>query len=331
MATSTIVGRLSAIAFGLLFTAIAAWILLWDVQTLNDLTTDHVQSITALLVAVVTGHFCVVCLRLRSWWVLAFALAWSAATFYCIMGSAGRGAEVAERRSADAARSNDARKDARDELAKARTKRDALTDQFIRECGSGRAGRCNGLKFALDSADSHIAILQVRADNAAPEQTANIKLKHAARLLAFFGGVDQRVAEQAFELLFPVVGPLVTELAAIGCLGFGLGHQQSFPQPFRPRLPRISALLVRISRKRRKPLMITGNGRKSIEILPPISDLEIVMGALSKARGPVSNLELAKLMGCSPGEASKRVDGLSSNRVSKERMGRCVLISVKDG
>lgn len=317
MSVYTIVRMPWAIALGLLFAGIAGWTLLWEVHGFADITLDHVQTLGALIGVIAAGHFAVLALRHRLYvWATILGVAWCAGTCIIITGSAGRVAETAVRKVAEADRSNDVRKDALEELAKARAKRDALGDQFVRECSSGRAGKCNGLKFALDAADSHVAILLVRAEAAAPEQIANVRIKYIARFLAFFLNYDQHRAEIGLELLSPVTLPLLNELLAIGFFGMGLGHGKLKV----PRLPRL-----RIS-KRRKFAPRIGNPLAIRKSTTTIADAEIVMAALARAAKPVSNEELASLMGCSPGEACKRVAGLNG-KLRKQRSGRYVLIS----
>src|SRR5262245_39525374 len=159
----------------------------------------------------------------------AFGLAvlFIAGTFVCVTGSAGRGAEVAQRKSAAAGNVNDARKDIADQLAKARADRAALAATMARECATGEGPKCRGSRASIEYADSHIAILEVRRNDMAPEQEANVRLKHAARVFAFFNpGADVRRIEQGLELIWPFALALIMELGKIVFLGFGLGHGQ---------------------------------------------------------------------------------------------------------
>ena len=61
----------------------------------------------------------------------------------------------------------------------------------------------------------------------APEQEANVRLKHAARVFAFFNPTaDARRIEQGLELIWPFALALIMELGTILFLGFGLAHDQ---------------------------------------------------------------------------------------------------------
>ena len=62
----------------------------------------------------------------------------------------------------------------------------------------------------------------------APEQEASVRLKHAARVFAFFNpGADVRRIEEGLELIWPFALALIMELGTIVFLGFGLGHGRS--------------------------------------------------------------------------------------------------------
>jgi hypothetical protein len=62
----------------------------------------------------------------------------------------------------------------------------------------------------------------------APEQEANVRLKHAARVFAFFNpGAEVRQIEEGLELIWPFALALIMELGTIVFLGFGLGHGRS--------------------------------------------------------------------------------------------------------
>ena len=60
---------------------------------------------------------------------------------------------------------------------------------------------------------------------------------------------------------------------------------------------------------------------------PASDDLEAVLAALRDLRRPASNAELAAIMGCSEGEASKRAKACGG-AIVKEREGRNVRLSL---
>lgn len=214
-----------ALALGILFFVGTSVVLMSDVRSPADFTTDHLLTLGTLVGTVAAGHF---------WWptvkdknvlaALGLTLAFAAGTFMCVAGSAGRGGEAIQRKTATAAAVNEKRADAIAELKKARARRDELATQLAKECGSGKGARCKGLREALDAADSHVAILQVRADEAPAEEVANVKLKKAAEVIAFFSRADRQSVEQGLELMWPFANALIWELLTITFLSLGLGH-----------------------------------------------------------------------------------------------------------
>jgi hypothetical protein len=81
----------------------------------------------------------------RRWILPAIGLGtlFIAGTFVCVTGSAGRGAEVAQRKAAAAGNFNEARKDIADQLAKARAHRAALAATMAKDSDRHKSG----LKF----------------------------------------------------------------------------------------------------------------------------------------------------------------------------------------
>jgi len=204
-------------------------VLFWDVRTPADLTTDHVMTMAMLAVTIAAGHYWLPAVQQRRILpAIGLGTLFIAGTFVCVTGSAGRGAEVAQRKAAVAGNINEARKDIADQLAKARADRAALAATMTKECATGEGPKCRGARASVEYADSHIAILEVRRNDMAPEQEANVRLKHAARVFAFFNpGADVRRIEQGLELIWPFALALIMELGTIVFLGFGLGHGRS--------------------------------------------------------------------------------------------------------
>src|SRR5215467_8813675 len=217
-----------AFALGILLAIGTIVVLFWDVRAPADITTDHVKTLAMLVVTIAAGHYWLPAVQQRRVLpAIGLAVLFVAGTFVCVTGSAGRGAEVAQRKAAAAGNVNEARREVADQLAKARADRALLSTAMIKECASGEGPKCKGSRASVEYADSHIAILEVRKNDMAPEQEANVRLKHAARVFAFFNpGTDERRIEQGLELMWPFALALIMELGTIVFLGFGLGHGQ---------------------------------------------------------------------------------------------------------
>jgi hypothetical protein len=218
----------SAISLGILLAIGTIVVLFWDVRAPADITTDHVMTLAMLVVTIAAGHYWLPAVQQRRVLpAISLAILFVAGTFVCVTGSAGRGAEVAQRKTAAAGNINEARKDVTDQLAKARADRATLATTMAKECSTGEGPKCRGSRASVEYADSHIAILEVRRNDMAPEQEANVRLKHAARVFAFFNpSADARRIEQGLELIWPFALALIMELGTIVFLGFGLGHGQ---------------------------------------------------------------------------------------------------------
>jgi hypothetical protein len=217
-----------AISLGILLAIGTIVVLFWDVRAPADITTDQVMTLAMLIVTIAAGHYWLPAVQQRRvLHAIGLAVLFIAGTFVCVTGSAGRGAEVAQRKAAAAGNINEARKEVADQLAKARADHALLTVAMAKECASGEGPKCRGARASVEYADSHIAILEVRKNDMAPEQDANVRLKHAARVFAFFNpGADVRWIEQGLELIWPFALALIMELGTIVFLGFGLGHGQ---------------------------------------------------------------------------------------------------------
>jgi hypothetical protein len=218
-----------AFSLGILLAIGTIVVLFWDVRTPADITTDHVMTLAMLVVTIAAGHYWLPAVQQnRVLPAIGLAVLFIAGTFVCVTGSAGRGAEVAQRKAAAAGTINEARREVADQLAKARADRTFLAAAMAKECASGEGPKCKGSRASVEYADSHIAILEVRRNDMAPEQEANVRLKHAARVFAFFNpGADVRRIEQGLELIWPFALALIMELGTIVFLGFGLGHGQA--------------------------------------------------------------------------------------------------------
>jgi hypothetical protein len=225
-ASSSRIRSRGAFALGILLAIGTIVVLFWDVRASADITTDHVMTLAMLVVTIAAGHYWLPAVQQRRVLpAIGLGILFIAGTFVCVTGSAGRGAEVAQRKAAVVGNVNDARKDIADQLAKARADRAALAATMAKECATGEGPKCRGSRASVEYADSHIAILEVRRNDMAPEQEANVRLKHAARVFAFFNpGTDVHRIEQGLELIWPFALALIMELGTIVFLGFGLGH-----------------------------------------------------------------------------------------------------------
>src|SRR5262245_34346440 len=102
--------RLVWLILGAFFALLTTRVLLWEVHGWANLTADHILTVGAIVGAIAAGVFVGPMLRsgkLMS--ALGLTLAFTAATAYCLIGSAGRGDEAAFARNAEARQVNEDR------------------------------------------------------------------------------------------------------------------------------------------------------------------------------------------------------------------------------
>src|SRR5215470_11966992 len=139
-----------AIALGILLAIGTIVVLFWDVWAPADITTDHVMTLAMLVVTIAAGHYWLPAVKQRRVLpAIGLAILFIAGTFVCVTGSAGRGAEVAQRKAAAAGNVNDARKDIAEQLAKARADRAGLAATMARECSTGEGPKCRGSRTSV--------------------------------------------------------------------------------------------------------------------------------------------------------------------------------------
>jgi hypothetical protein len=197
-------------------------------------------------------------------------------------------------------------------------------DAETQECSGGAGQKCISKRATTKErrSDYEVAELLVRQQKA--EARENGKLKRAAELIAFFGRVEQATAEKGLALLWPFIPPLVCELLTIVFLHLAF----AVTVPRRREAANLSGagspetFAGKLSSKGFRAARIAGNARQ-----PASDDLDAVLAALRDLRRPASNAELAAIMGCSEGEASKRAKACGG-AIVKERDGRTVRLSL---
>lgn len=295
------------ITLGAIFAAGTGYALFEDVLRHSaPITTDHVMTALVLVGTIAAGHlFFPTAAARKVLLALGLAILFAAGTFICVVGSAGRVAEVSSSKEAEANKLNGSREDAVEQLKKARADRADLAAKFAKECGSGKGTRCDGTKASIEYADSHIAILQVRVDNAKPEQQANVTLKHAGKVFELFLPYSAKQIEAALVLLWPFAKALMLEVATIVFLGLGLGHTK----------------VAKGTVAGTVPATVTGPVTVPDTVNPAVE-------VLRNARKPLSNDELAALMQVSKAQASRLV-ARAADQIRKERAGRKVQLSLR--
>jgi len=310
MAYTTTIRSWPAMGLGAIFALGTTAVILDDVRHGAEFTTDHVMTVLVILGTIAAGHMfwpAVKALRLMS--AIGLALVFAGGTYFCVSGSAGRAAKVAQHREAEATKIADARKDAEIELKKARDARASASANLAKECASGKGLRCDGLKTALEAADDQVRLYEVRLDRLQPSEQANGELRYTAELVALVIRAPVQEIEKAIGLITPLAKALILELATIVFFGLGFGHTK----------------VIKIA----APTMPTGG---TMKVLPApkqevVIEVDPVVEALRTVGKPVTNDELAAMLQVSKSTASKWVSD-RQKLLRRERVGREVQISL---
>lgn len=328
------------LVIGVFLSLVTARVLFDDVWHGAEITTSHILSLAAIVVALTAGHYAIPQLKARALVSgLMLGLLFSAATAYVVISSGARNAEQSANKTAHAAETNDRRAHEQEKLAEAETMLAKAQADLARECRTGRGSRCRGVEATVSVYEAAVRGHKATLEDIGPEQKTNAGYAHAARVLAALPYVSAQAGdiEESLTLLLPFIVVLLTELGTITFLHMALSHrdapastgidrdltgQSDFslvgdidprwfqPDPTPPRGPRKS------------PPKLPDNVVALTARHPVIKALERNGGAVS------SNLELAHLMGVSPAEACKSWQEVSS-LVETWREGKRLCIALK--
>lgn len=317
MEQTTTIRSPASIALGGLFAAGTIAVLLNDVTSVWDLTTDHMMTVLVLIGTIASGHMLLAEARARRWLAVAgLVVLFGAGTVYCVTTSAARNADVTAAKAAHTRHAN-----APYTLAKAAfdaaTKRHAdAVEAETKECATGIGPLCKAARAQTPLRKAEKDEAERRLQSAPAPQPEQAGLAHAATVFATLPGVTAEAGtiERGLFLILPFIKALFLEVACIVFLSIGLGHRV---QPQAAEAETAPAELVAIRerffdpepaappppspplRPRRKRRTALGPNVVAFGSHP-------VVKALEKVDRPVSNRELAKLMSVSDGEASKR-------------------------
>lgn len=327
-------------ALGLFFTFITAKVLLADVSTYDDFKTDHLLTIGALTGAVVAGVFFGPMLRRgRVIAAVGLGLSFSAATVYCLIGSAGRGDELAYEKNAEARKINETRLRYERDREEAKKRWETAMTAEAAECATGFANRCKGRQAVTAQARKDFEVATILVNDAKPEARENGKLRRAAELWTLSRGGDIKDAEKALALLWPFLPPAICELLSIIFWHQALAQRHKWSWSFQlPEWRRSNPLIMLPA-----PSPVVSTYTPTVSDSPVAefptpskayvqakkskpTDAQMVLDALERAGRPLSNDELAEQQGVSKGESSKRLRNCG-NTVVVKRVGKCYAVT----
>lgn len=297
-----------AIAGGVLASAAATALLMRD-AFVTGWTLDHALMPVLVGLTVLTSHLCWQALRERKLisaaGMMILAVVGSTITVYETMG---RRAEVRDLKVASATKSAEHVAQIAADYAKARAMVIQSQGWVADECKSGRGKRCEGQTFTLRQREAYAKQLEQELSGLQAAPPVDPKAERVAALAALFGWSPQR-AKMAVQIFEPFVFPLMLELSAIFLFGFGIRHSMTtFERQLTP--AEIDDLRPLVTPENDPP---PGNRTNVVD--------HPVIVALRSADRPLSNRELARRMGVSEGEASKRWQEVS-DQVQASRDGK---------
>lgn len=328
------------LVIGAFLSLVTARVLFDDVWHGAEISTSHILSLAAIVVALTSGHYAIPQLKARALVSgLMLGLLFSAATTYVVISSGARNAEQSAMKATRAVDVNERRAHEQDELAKAEDMLAKAQADLSRECRTGKGSRCRGVEATVSVYEAAVRGHKASLADIGPVQQANAGYAHAARVLAALPYVTAKVEtiEESLTLLLPFLVVLLTELGTITFLHMALSHRHA---PARTGADRDLtgqsdfSLIGEVDPRWFQPDPTPPRGpRKAPPKLPSnviqLAGRHPVIKALESNGGSVaSNLELAHLMGVSPGESSKRVSEVTEH-LAFRRSGKRLCISLK--
>lgn len=328
-------------ALGLFFAGITARVLLNDVHSLGDLTAEHFLTIGALVGAIAAGVF-----FWHMLWdgkiltALGLGLAFSAATVYCLIGSAGRADDLVFAKNADARQVNDQR--ARFERDREETKKRWETAMAAEtsECSGGVGIRCKGRQVVTAQARKDFEVSTILVNDAKPEARENGKLKRAAEIVALVKGTEVAQAEKVLAIFWPFIPPSVCELLTISFLHLAFAvpvrrRQLHWPKWSTRELPVLALsppmTVAPVSTVVADTVTVASNQKphpKPKRKRP--TDVQLMHEAIAQLGGVAkSQDQLAEYWGISKGEVAKRVQACG-DFLKVRRIGRCHEVRIND-
>ncbi len=207
------------LVFGLLgtfFVGVTLCVLLADVTGIGSLTTGHLMTVAALVGAITSGLFFGPTLRKgHLLTALGLAIAFTGATTYCVVSSAGRADDAAYEANATARQINDERARYQRDLGEAKSRYNAALAAETAECSGGKGSKCIAKRELTVQARSDVEVATILVSRAKPEQREDGKLQRAAEVWSLATGHSVEASLHGFKMIWPFVPPCVAELLSI--------------------------------------------------------------------------------------------------------------------
>lgn len=310
-------GRLLAITAGVVFSVGGLVILMGAALTQpTEWTQYHVLTILTVFGTIAAGHLLAGAWRSRHRLAaLGFLILFLAGTALVVYQSVGRQAETSDTHKLSVEARNAAIASKHDDLRDARDRQRYANKRADQEMTGERCGnRCKDWRTNAKDIGNTISALEVEIAALGPQKPVEPKSAKMAEVASLFG-FDRAQAQAVLMLIEPFLWTLFFEVGSIVSLGFA----------FRNSVPTVSEPSKTVATK---PETVSALDYTTVSSITD-PELEELRRILRKARQPLTNDQVAQLMGVQKSEASKRVaKGVSVGLISKHRVGREVAISL---
>lgn len=307
MQTNTTPGRALAIAAGGVFLAGTLGILFEDVLLKGaPLALKHGLTLAILAGTIMVGHLANSARSSRHWAsAVAFSMVFVIGTVLVVLSSVGRQTadtiQTTAQIEADAGRRvaiTQVRNRAVEMLEKAQASLPAA-------CKGGNGKDCKGVKATIEVYEASIRGHDADLSKLGPVKVSNADAEQLAEILSTVFGADKAKVKAAAVLLTPFAVALFLEFGVIVSFGFAFSHRPVST------VSKVSA-----------PVLAAPAASE-----PEDREMTELRRVLRRASAPLTNGELADLLGVVKGEASKRVSkAVEAGIVSRQRVGKEVAI-----
>lgn len=344
----------TALVCGLIATAGALAILLQDALRTGIWTIEHGLIPCLIVVQILTGHLFVTALHKRRWLpALGFLIVAFVSTYGVLATSVEKQSAIQAEATAKAEDVNGRRQSIERSIADAEAmlspcpdgtpkmhfgNRCSLREAMTAECATGKGNACTGKTASVTLYEAALKTHRTELGHIGPAHKVGAKSENMATLISALTGRDKGKTQQVLEIIRPFTFALIFELAALVSFGFAFGHRAAATISGKPATqadlhaeidPATVAILTAETPENEppKPRGTRKTNRQSNVVQFPAK--HPVIEALDKAGGTVSsNRDLARIMGVTDGEASKRVREVA-HLLTIERIGKETRISRK--
>ena len=158
------------------------------------------------------------------------------------------------------------------------------------ECASGKGKKCDGQTFTLNQRKAHAEKLKAELEKATAPAPVDSKADKIAYWAAILFGASKTFAKELFQNFDPFSLALFFEIGSIVGFGFGIKTRMVVSE-----VPAVSTVS--------EPKMLSFENEKGDRPDPEIEEIKRILAGRKK---PVTNDELAELLGVTKSEASKR-------------------------